>query len=257
MALPTVTDAQGITRLTLKTTVSVNVGDLIGFDGTDWVKADADAGIAAEFMAMQSVGLGEIVTVCRSGVLTDTDAPYTAGSDYYLSTTAGAHGTTVSEQRIGQALSTSELAVNLWAVRNGVMSLTSATFTVPKTAQDMTYVLNRAAGVTVTLPDATASGRKLRFIVGTTVTSNNDIIAVPDAANVMTGHALLAQDAADTAVMFETASDSDTITMNGSTKGGIKGDIVELIDIGADLWWVRVQGSATGTEATPFSAAVS
>jgi hypothetical protein len=44
--------------------------------------------------------------------------------------------------------------------------------------------------------------------------------------------------------------------MDGSTKGGIKGDIIELEDIAADTWSVRVMGSATGTEATPFSAAV-
>ena len=68
---------------------------------------------------------------------------------------------------------------------------------------------------------------------------------------------LLAQDAADTAVMFETTSTSDTITMNGSTKGGIVGDLIELIDADSGFWQVRVIGSATGTEATPFSAAVS
>ena len=45
--------------------------------------------------------------------------------------------------------------------------------------------------------------------------------------------------------------------MNGSTTGGIAGDIVELEDIATNLWSVKVLGSATGTEATPFSAAVS
>ena len=34
----------------------------------------------------------------------------------------------------------------------------------------------------------------------------------------------MAQDSGDTVVGWETASDSDTITMNGTTKGGIKGD---------------------------------
>jgi hypothetical protein len=73
----------------------------------------------------------------------------------------------------------------------------------------------------------------------------------------MTGGAWLSQDSADTVVMFETAADSDTITANGSTKGGIKGESIELIDMASNTWWVRVMGSATGTEATPFSAAVS
>ena len=31
---------------------------------------------------------------------------------------------------------------------------------------------------------------------------------------------------------------------------------VRSLDIAADLWWVRVVGSATGSEATPFDATV-
>ena len=137
------------------------------------------------------------------------------------------------------------------------ISVTGATFS-PLASQHSgaPILLNRAAGITVTLPAASGSGAKFLFIVGTTVTSNNNVIQVTG-NDIMTGGAWLAQDAADTAVMFETAADSDTITANGSTKGGIKGETIELIDIAADTWWVRVMGSATGTEASPFSAAVS
>lgn len=137
------------------------------------------------------------------------------------------------------------------------ISITASTFA-PLASQHTGAVLllNRAAGVTVTLPAATGSGAKFFFVVGTTVTSNSDKIQVTG-DDVMTGTAIFAADAGDTAVMFETASDSDTITLNGSTTGGIKGDSIEVIDIAADTWWVRVIGSATGTEATPFSAAVS
>lgn len=127
----------------------------------------------------------------------------------------------------------------------------------PERHGETVLVVDRAAGVTATLPDATGSGAKYTLVVKTTITSNSLIVKVPDADNTMTGTAILGQDAADTAVLFETASTTDTITMNGSTTGGIKGDIVECWDIAADLWFVRVLGSATGTEATPFSATVS
>jgi hypothetical protein len=100
--------------------VSANVGDLIGHDGTDWVLADADGRIPAQFMAMESVGVGTELQVCRAGILTDTDAPYTAGVEQYLTATAGAHGaapalssTLTLLQRIGKALSTSELSFDL------------------------------------------------------------------------------------------------------------------------------------------------
>lgn len=142
-------------------------------------------------------------------------------------------------------------------LQNRVVDVTDSTVTITKHSHDGKVVtLNRAAGIAVTLPAATGSGNKFHFIVGTTVTSNTSTIKVVG-DDTMTGTAILGQDAADTAVLFETASTSDTITMDGSTKGGIKGDSVELIDIAADTWWVRMVGSATGTEASPFSATVS
>ena len=138
-----------------------------------------------------------------------------------------------------------------------IVAQTAATLTATEALHDdKTVVLDRAAGVTVTLPAATGSGMRLRFVNKTTVTSNNHIIQVVT-DDTMTGFASIAQDAADTVVQFETASDSDTITMNGSTKGGIKGDIIELEDVATDLWSVKCVLSGTGTEATPFSAAVS
>ena len=72
----------------------------------------------------------------------------------------------------------------------------------------------------------------------------------------MVGGAINAADGGATAAMFEASGTDDTITMDGSTTGGIKGDVVELVDVAADLWLVRVIGSATGSEATPFSATV-
>lgn len=116
--------------------------------------------------------------------------------------------------------------------------------------------LNAAAGQAIVLPNATGSGSTYRFFVGTTITSNSTTIKVARAADIMTGMALFAQDAGDTVVAFETAVDSDTITFNGTTTGGIKGTQVELVDIAANLWAVNVCGAATGTEATPFSATV-
>jgi hypothetical protein len=122
MALPTIIRAEGVTELTLKSDLTVNVGDLIGHNGTDWVKADADARIPAQFMALVSTTTaGLTIPVCRAGVLFDSDAPYTAGNDQYLSATAGAHTATIPAisttltvlQRIGKALSTSEMAFDL------------------------------------------------------------------------------------------------------------------------------------------------
>ena len=141
---------------------------------------------------------------------------------------------------------------------NTPVSATAATLTATAAAHGgKTILLDRAAGIAVTLPDATGSGVRFRFVVVTTITSNTTTIKVPDAANTMTGRAYVESDnAADACIAFATAATDDTITLNGTTTGGIKGDIVEIEDIAADLWSVLVRTSATGTEATPFSATV-
>lgn len=120
-----------------------------------------------------------------------------------------------------------------------------------------TIVVNAAAGLTLTLPAATGTGYSYDIVIGTTVTSNSVIVKVANATDVMAGTCTNAADAGDTAVTFETAASSDTITMNGTTTGGTKGDRIFLEDVASGLWAVRVLGAATGTEATPFSATVS
>ncbi len=142
---------------------------------------------------------------------------------------------------------------------NGAASLSPVTAaTLDVTAADYagrTVVLNRAAGQTITLPPATASGNTYRFFVLTTVTSNTTVIKVTG-NDTMAGMAVIANDTDASASIFETAADTDTITFDGSTTGGIRGAVVDLTDVSTDLWSVIVHSAATGSEATPFSATV-
>lgn len=140
---------------------------------------------------------------------------------------------------------------------DSIVSATTATLTATAAAHSgRTVLLDRAAGQAVTLPAATGTGNSYKFFVLTTITSNTTTIKVVG-NDVMAGLAIVANDGGDTASIFETVATSDTITFDGSTTGGIRGATVELQDVAADLWSVRVVGAATGTEATPFSATVS
>jgi len=47
------------------------------------------------------------------------------------------------------------------------------------------------------------------------------------------------------------------LTADGSTTGGLKGARIILHDVAADTWNVMYFSEASGTEASPFSAAVS
>lgn len=140
---------------------------------------------------------------------------------------------------------------------SSIVNVTTATVALTRGAHaDRIVTLNRAGGIAAALPAATGSGDTYRLLIGTTFTSPATI-KVANATDVMTGRALMAADGGDTFVGFETAADTDTVTLNGSTTGGFRGDMVELIDMASGFWWVRVVGAATGAEATPFSATVS
>jgi hypothetical protein len=111
--------------------------------------------------------------------------------------------------------------------------------------------------VTLTLPAATGSGNEYRFIVSVVNTSNY-VIQVANADDTIDGSVILHQDSANTVVSFNTVAASDTITLNGTTKGGVSiGDELTLIDSLANQYTVKGVLTASGTEATPFSAAVS
>lgn len=119
-----------------------------------------------------------------------------------------------------------------------------------------TIIINAAAGLTLTLPASTGGGAKFEIIVGTTVTSNNAIVKVANASDVMAGVAWGTADGGNTVNGWETLAASDTITMDGSTMGGLKGDKIILQDVALNVWAVSMWAQATGTEASPFSATV-
>ena len=143
---------------------------------------------------------------------------------------------------------------------SGADSLVSITADATMTAASnagRTMNLNIASGATVTLPAASGSGNTYRFFVQTTVTSNNYKIQVASGDDTMSGVAVVANDGGATASIFETAADSDTITLDGTTTGGILGGHIEIQDVASNKFRVLINQAATGSEATPFSAAVS
>ena len=117
------------------------------------------------------------------------------------------------------------------------------------------------AACTFTLPAATGTGNVYKFIVGVVNTSNY-IIKVADATDTIDGQVIVTNDstAGGTAsvISWPTVAASDTITLDGTTTGGVGiGDYIELTDLIANQYVVSGMLKASGTEATPFSATVS
>jgi hypothetical protein len=112
--------------------------------------------------------------------------------------------------------------------------------------------LNNTTGFATTLPVANGTGAKFRLFIAATVSSGSHTIVTASASDVYKGFAHLFGDDAAALGGFSTTT-GVTITMDGSTRGGFAGDIVELEDVATGVWSVRMYGHATGTEATPFS----
>ena len=144
------------------------------------------------------------------------------------------------------------------SANGGIVNVTTSVLTLTRAAHGNNLItLNRAAGIVVTLPAAIGSGVAFDFFVGTAFTATAGTISVANSNDTMAGHAIVAQDAADTALMFDGGGTDDSVNMNGGTRGGALGDTIHLRDAAANLWMAECFLTGTGTEATPFSAMVS
>tara|TARA_R100000687_G_scaffold18832_1_gene15250 strand:+ start:76 stop:669 length:594 start_codon:yes stop_codon:yes gene_type:complete len=116
------------------------------------------------------------------------------------------------------------------------------------------------ASATFTLPAATGTGAEFKFIVSVVNTSNYVIQVTGD--DTIDGSVVVTNDSTDggtaSLISWPTVAASDTITLNGTTTGGVNiGDYILLTDIATDQYSVSGLLNASGSEATPFSAAVS
>ena len=113
--------------------------------------------------------------------------------------------------------------------------------------------LSALAGLTVTLPAATGTGDVYTCVVITTVTSVGYVIQVANTTDSFYGGISTSTDIAGVSELA--VAGDDTITMNGSTTGGLIGSWFRFTDAGTGVWMLEGFNCSTGNEATAFSAA--
>ena len=152
-------------------------------------------------------------------------------------------------------------AVTTASVTKGLVSITATDAITAAEHAGRTIVLNAAdaasTAVVCTLPLATGTGNVYNFIIGVVSAAAGMYVIQVTGDDTIDGsvHAGIDDGASKS---FKTAATSDTITLNGTTKGGVSiGDTITLTDIAADQWAVSGLLTASGTQVTPFSAAVS
>ena len=136
-----------------------------------------------------------------------------------------------------------------------IVNNTSATLALTAASHDKKIItMNIAATTAVTLPEATGAGVKFTLVYLTTATGDHTITTADTTNAYYVGSAYLEDTTTELVGTFFPAATDDIITMNGSTTGGLIGQVVELTDVATDKWLVRmVAGNASATPATPFS----
>ncbi len=105
--------------------------------------------------------------------------------------------------------------------------------------------LTVATAQTLNLPKATGKNGVFDIYLPITATGNKIIKAA--SGNTLNGLASVQTS------QFQSASNSNTITLNGTTTGGILGTRVQLRDAAVGQWHVELRAMGSGTAATPFS----
>lgn len=139
-----------------------------------------------------------------------------------------------------------------------IVSTTATTLTVSAASHaGKTIKVASAAPIAITLPAATGTGNKYKFVVTVAATATGHTIKCVGTDDMEAGMAIFDTSATDiTAIAFAATATDDTITLDGTTKSGVRGTVIEVEDIETGLWSVLVRGPATGSYATPFSATV-
>jgi hypothetical protein len=132
-----------------------------------------------------------------------------------------------------------------------MITLTSAATLKQDNHAETIVVMNSTTGFTITMPAATATGNKYKFVQNLTIGSGTQIIAALG-TDILMGSIAIATDIAG--VTCPTTATSDKITFDGSTTGGLLGSTITLTDVASGKWLVEGSLVSTGAEATPFSA---
>jgi hypothetical protein len=144
---------------------------------------------------------------------------------------------------VGQALSGSAGVVNTTA---SALALTQALH------GNRAVTIASATPIAVTLPAATGTGTKYRLVVMVAATATQHTIKIGTTAEVFQG-VVVSRSTTTTIVAFGATATDNTLTLNGSTTGGVAGDEYELTDVKTGVWQLRAVASPTGAAATPLS----
>lgn len=142
-------------------------------------------------------------------------------------------------------------------VSTRLVDLSGSTTIAAATHSGKTLTLSGSGSAyTQTLPAASGTGDIYRFVV-TTVNTSNHVITAATNSGAFYGQIMQVDKDSTTATSYHVAggSSADVITLNGTTTGGLVGDVITIQDIATNKWQLLgFCGVPAGSNiATPFS----
>lgn len=188
---------------------------------------------------------------------------YAEGTQFYINTGTRASSTftaldlNLTEMGLISGLLATSAELNRAAkLSTREVAAGAASLTVTLASHDgKTILLDQATGTAVTLPAMSGSGARYRFVCSVATSGGSQVITATGAH--LFGGVVQNNDTGGSGLfgvsMATNAAGSTTITLNGTTTGGRKGDWIEIEDVATNIGIVRGMLNGSGTEATPFS----
>ena len=137
--------------------------------------------------------------------------------------------------------------------QTNTVSAQPATVALTAAQSGSVILFDRAAGIIYTLP-APVVGLSFRFIVTTTITSNNAKVITDASTTFLQGIVDSATVTPTNTSFFGDGTTHRAVTQNGTTTGGIIGSYLEFNCVTATIWNVFAATQGSGALATPFAA---
>ena len=131
--------------------------------------------------------------------------------------------------------------------------ITDATYQITRRDHGKTLMLNRPAGMTLTLPvDTIFVGFTVKMVVRATFTGTWEVTGQAD-GDLFFGGVFLSSVAAKSDRFGPNGSSNDTLKADADTKGRLSGGFVNFTCMGPNEWLVDGVLAAGATPATPFA----
>lgn len=145
---------------------------------------------------------------------------------------------------------TSDVSTRLVTIAAAATTLTLS----EATHEGKIVLLQSTGGLAITPPAAVGSGDRYELLIKTTISGGSVTLDAKagNASDVFLGRCYQLK-VGTGEVVYAAASNSNLLTLDGTTTGGLAGDRIYLVDMATNKWYINFDSTASGTVATPFS----